>query len=338
VSVSAIDTAAFPQVTLVVTARGPDGAPARIPALAGVSVVEDDEPASVASLVPETAPLMVALVVETSSAASATIQDVRAGIRALVSRLAESDKALLIVCSDRARVAHRLTYDVLGLAAELDSTDTGGDRGAPLSSSIALACAELSRTAGRRVAVLVVASAGGGGRPAAEDAAIEASSQFARDRGVALVTVAAGPGDGARALEKLARVTGGQVYGPASGESLRSEIAHVTDDLKQAHRLVFRSPRPLADGTSRTVSLTLTSARGDAAASGASVRFRYSAPDRTRAAPRPSPPVRPIAPPRAPATAPPPAPALPVEEPTVNMREDPVDEPPATRPDANPYQ
>lgn len=269
--VEQVDAAAYPEITLYVSAADDAGNPRLGLGPEDFAVTEDGVPVEVAGFGgPGGEALTSVLVIDRSGSMEedAKIDGARAAAAAFVDLMRPQDRAALVSFNEDVTRDQGFTSDHDALLASVDGLEADG--GTALYDAIVSGVELLREQPGRRL--LLVLSDGQDMRDssspidwwAGSEHSLDDALDYAAEAGQPVAVVGLGDrsasGDAGideSVLQRIADATGGRYfYAPEAGE-LAGLYAGLAADVQQEYRLTYVSPRPSYDGTRRDIAVTV---------------------------------------------------------------------------------
>lgn len=261
VTITGVDSQAFPQVTTYVAASAEDGPVAGL-AAADFLITEDDRavpPESVTVESEDHLDLRLVLVLDTSMPPG-WLADTAAALAPLIEALGPRDRAGIVGFQDNAVVLRDLTNNTQELQTVVAGLQTGGSYSALHQAAIE-AVAMASQAPPGRTAVLIITDSRN------NTGSISADEVIGQARAVSVPLWLVGLGDKAQPaqIQPLARATGGMAFNLPDPGQLAGTLAEIEDRLRQGYRVSFRSGLPADNQEHRLdVSLTTSGSSGQA--------------------------------------------------------------------------
>ena len=291
-AVISLDASDFPTVRLVVSALDGSGRPLKGLTPQNLQVVEGStiRTAATVELASRTAPVVLALVLDTSGSMTGTpFADAQRAVTSMARALGPADQAALITFSTTARVAQALTGDTAALAAATAAASAGGDTA--IHDALVLATEVLAGASpeARRAIVLLT-----DGRDTSSRTSRDVVVTRLREAGYPVFIVGLGSDLDLASLETFAGVTrGGRLYLAPTSAQLATVYETLSEQLFTNYTVTFRSLQTgLPDGAPAVLELQLV--RGSAVLAGTTATFRVPPGRGAKPAPTLAPPAPPV--------------------------------------------
>lgn len=262
VVVRQVDESGFPEITLDFEVTRPDGAALVDADQDDFRVTEYDQPVEIlrfeAPTSREVMETTVVLVVDQSRSMEEEnrISALKEAVRTFLSVMPIGSRVAVIAFSDEIRVICPFTTDVRRVQASVDELQPMG--GTRYYDAVVEALELIASQSGRR-AVLAMTD---GEDTFSRTADLEATILAARRLGLPVHTLGLGSEEEIASddLRRLAAETRGQYLPARNADQLRAIYEELATRLGQMYRLVYRTERPLPDGTLRPVAVYYRSA------------------------------------------------------------------------------
>ena len=246
---SAAQSATSRERTLYVSALTADGRPVETLAPGDVVVREDGVRREVLRITPAAEPMDLAVLVDTSEAATTALLDLRRSVSAFVSRMATRHNVALVGLAARPTVIVDYTMDGARLQQAASSLFAQRDSGATLLDALTEVSNGIARREGPRAAIVAVVTDGVEFTNKDPRTVIEALERA----GVAFhaVTVGTFPirndqdRDRVRVLEEGTRRTGGSRHSLLASSGLQVALEAVGSELLSQFKVVYGRPESL---------------------------------------------------------------------------------------------
>ena len=253
VTITRVDSQAFPQVTAYVAASAEDGPVAGLGA-ADFQITEADQavpPEAVTVEAEDNLDLRLVLALDTSMPAD-WLAATSAALAPLIEALGPRDRAGIIGFQDNAVVLHDLTNNTQELQTVVAGLQTGGSYSALHQAAIEAVAMASQASPGRTAVLIITDSRNNTGN-------ITPAEVISQARAVSVPLWLVGLGDKAQPaqLQQLARPTGGMVITLPNPDQLPDTLAEIEDRLRQGYRVSFRSGLP-ADKQEHRLAIGLT--------------------------------------------------------------------------------
>lgn len=248
------DVAAFPLVHSYVTVTNRQLVPVTGLAAACFTVEEDGQlqQSVTATPVGTAHGLAVALVVDRSgSMTQEYLGNAKSAAQHFVDQLGPGDRAALLSFSAQVSLDHPFTTDRASLKRAIDALVADG--ATALYDGIIEAVNQIRMQTGRKAIVLL--SDGG---DTASSSSIDAAMQAAVQAGVPIFTIGLGSGTDEAVLQKIADDTGGRYYAAPTADQLQQIYQLLAQQLQNQYRVSYTTSRPVRDGSTRQVGITVT--------------------------------------------------------------------------------
>jgi VWFA-related protein len=267
------DAGRFPEVRLFAYPTGRDGHPLQDLHSRQFTVTEDGKPAAMLNVRGgSTGAVAVCLVLDRSGSMDQPaggglkkIEAARDAARLFVLGLRPADRAAVISFADESQLDQPLTDRRLDLLAALerhqaygftvlyDATYWGIQQVALRPQIGGLVQVNAGLANARRAVLVLTDGKDDGSRQQPREII-----GLARANGVSIYTIGLGADVNSEALTQLARETGGEYYAAPSAAQLALIYQRMARRLQDEYSVAFRSPRPVADGTRREVTLKIS--------------------------------------------------------------------------------
>ena len=264
VTITEVDSGAFPQVTAHVRAADADGWPLDNLAVADLAAFEDGVQIPAASMSVERDDsqeigLVLALDVSVPPEVWAQIQE---AARSFVGTLGPRDSAAIVSFYDQVQVAQEFTTSKWELEAAIDGLEAGGDYTALNEAAFQAATMAGTLPPGRRAVVIVTDSPNNTGTRSTADAVNQALAA-----GVPLYVIGLEPKVQPGVLTDMAKLTGGQPFVLSCPNEVSGTLQAITGLLRPGYRVTFQSSLK-ADNGSHDLTIDVTHAGGQGQATG----------------------------------------------------------------------
>ena len=223
-------------------------------------VVEDGVPQKIASMVSEDAPLDLVLAIDVSGSMEHALEDVKAAVKQLLSKLRPGDAATIIGFNDNAFIAAEREKDQQARERAVDLLTAWG--GTALYDATVRAIDLVSRDTGRK-GIVIFSDGDDRNSITTRDAAtarVQASNAM-------LYTVGFGGGATVPALktrlEQYAHATGGRAFFPQRTQDLNSVFDEIVDELSNQYVLSYSSTNLKQDNSWRNIKVRVKGGKYD---------------------------------------------------------------------------
>ncbi|RUL88346.1 VWA domain-containing protein [Tautonia sociabilis] len=257
VTVRQVDESGFPEIALDFEVTGPDGSPVLDATIDDFRVSEYDQPVEIlrfgAPASREAVQTTVVLVVDHSRSMEAEdrIGALKESVRTFLKVMPNGSRVAVVAFSDEIRLICPFTTDARQVQEAVDALQPIG--GTRYYDAVVEALELLSEEPGRR-AVLAMTD---GEDTFSQFADLGTAVLAARRSGLPVHTLGLGTEDEIASddLRRLAVETRGQYFPARDADQLLAIYEEIATRLGQMYRLVYRTKRPLPDGTLRPVSV-----------------------------------------------------------------------------------
>jgi VWFA-related protein len=263
------DVSRFPTVQLFVYPTGPRGEPLTGLRSEQFAVTEDGRPVAVEELrdAATAVPLEVCLTIDRSGSMldEGKMTSAKAAARQFIAAMRPADRGAVVSFASSATLDRVLTGDRAALGAAIEAMRPGDSTA--LYDGVYWAVEQISLRAGRS-SVYAAGTPGSRRVVLALTDGIDNSSHAnpadvvrqARANGVTIYTIGLGSDAAQDDLRRLAAATGGRFFYAPTASQLSQLYAQIAEQLKSEYALTYRTPRPSADGTRRSVAVRLLDA------------------------------------------------------------------------------
>lgn len=249
VTITQVDSQAFPQVMAQVTVSGQT---AGLTA-ANFQLFENGAaiPATALTVEPETLPALSVVLALDVSMPPETLADLQTAAAALVNSLGAADRAAVIVFNEQVEVIQNFTNNKESLLAAINTLEPQGEASAVYEA--AFQAAATAAFPGRKAVIILTNSADNLNQRSIEEAVAQAQSAQ-----TPLYAIGLGPRAEPTALNTLAGQTGGQAFIFAGPGEVGATLQKIQDELRQGYRVTFQSGVQ-ADGAEHSLTLNVVS-------------------------------------------------------------------------------
>ncbi len=227
------------------------GAPVRDLQASDFVVREDGVRREVLRARPATAPMQIAILVDTSEAATNVLRYIRPAVLAFVQRIHENNEIAIITFGDPPAIIVEATSDLQALEKGANRLFPRPSTGAYLLDALFDAAQGFERREASRPVILAIATEG----IAFSNRGPERVMESITDSGAALHAIVLGPGDGASGdraardrsfvLSAATMATGGRRDNLRSGSSLRGKLLEAAAELSSQYLVEYVRPETL---------------------------------------------------------------------------------------------
>ena len=223
-------------------------------------IVEDNVPQKIASLVSEDAPLDLVLAIDVSGSMEHALDDVKAAVKQLLSKLRPGDAATIIGFNDNAFIAAEREKDQQARERAVDLLASWG--GTSLYDATVRAIDLVSRDTGRKGIVIF-----SDGDDRNSITTREAATARVQASNAMLYTVGFGGGATVPALrgklEQYAHATGGRAFFPQRTQDLNSVFDEIVEELSNQYVLSYASTNMKQDNSWRNIKVRVKGGKFD---------------------------------------------------------------------------
>jgi VWFA-related protein len=274
VTVTQINSRNFPDVQAYVSVQGPAGSAVSGLTASDFTVTEDgtvERLTSVQQLNSTGTPISTVLVIDRSGSMDGSkMTDAKVAATEFVSNYGPGDEGEIVSFAYSARIDERWTRNTTDLTEAIGQIYSNG--GTALYDATYLGVEEADTRSGRSAVIVLTDGQNSDGIYRTPDAAIA----LAQERGISIYTIGLGSNVEDDQLERMSNETGGEYYFAPSSENLTEIYNSIRQQITSEYLLTYSTHNPAADGTNRTVSVTVT----DGTNSGTDDRT-YKAPEST---------------------------------------------------------
>jgi Ca-activated chloride channel homolog len=264
--VTQVDTNDYPQITLYVDARDPNGQQLLGLDRSDFAINEDGTPVEITSFAGGGGPISAVLVIDRSGSMGDDdkLEGAQEAAQAFVESMRPEDQTALIAFNSRSRTVQGFSSDPEALGRQIERLDADG--GTALYDAIIAGVDTLRNAEGRRA--LIVLSDGTDCREPGDDCPAEYGSEASLEEAIDYANAANQPvylvglGDKARdgdagidegVLQQIASDTSGDYFYAPQGNELAELYTRLAGNIQQEYLLTYTSPRPFYDGTRRDI-------------------------------------------------------------------------------------
>jgi VWFA-related protein len=261
--VTQVDTSAYPQITLYVSATDATGNPLLGLRAADFRILEEDRQVDITDFSGGGGQVTTALVIDRSGSMDEAdkIEGARAAALAFVNAMRPGDRTALVGFSDETAVLQSFTGNRDDLRDAID--DLEADGGTALYDALSAGTALLREVPGRRALILLADGQDCRDDPRCPDEygstlSLEAALAETSTAGQPVYVVGLGQQNEAgtagideTVLRRIAEETGGEYFYAPEASQLAALYGRLAGDIQQEYRITYRSPRPFYDGTHR---------------------------------------------------------------------------------------
>ncbi len=269
--VEQVDTSAYPEITLYISAVDDSGAPKLNLTRDDFVITEDGQPVEIAEFGgPGAESVTTVLVIDRSGSMEEEdkIEGARDAAAAFVDMMRPGDRAALIAFNDKVRLVQEFTADEDELEEAIERLRP--DNGTALYDAVVEGVELLRNEPGRRL--LLVLSDGQDCSVPFDSCPDDAGSRHTLEEAIAYAQEAGQPvavvGLGERGssgddgidetvLKQIAEATGGRYFYAPRADELSVLYAGLAADVQREYRLTYISPRPFYDGTRRDIRVSV---------------------------------------------------------------------------------
>lgn len=223
-------------------------------------IVEDNVPQKIASLVSEDAPLDLVLAIDVSGSMEHALDDVKAAVKQLLSKLRPGDAATIIGFNDNMFLAAEREKDQQARERAVDLLTSWG--GTSLYDATVRAIDLVSRDTGRKGIVIF-----SDGDDRNSITTREAATARVQASNAMLYTVGFGGGATVPALrgklEQYAHATGGRAFFPQHTQDLNGVFDQIVDELSNQYVLSYASTNQKQDNSWRNIKVRVKGGKYD---------------------------------------------------------------------------
>jgi Ca-activated chloride channel homolog len=243
------------RATIEFVAANEDHQPVAISA-EDLEFTEDGVKQSVDTFQEAVAPISIILALDASGSMRAAADAVRDAAKSFVRALRPSDQLALVVFSDESTLVHDLTTNRQWTTDAIDQYKARG--GTALYDALFQAIARLNRAEGRKAIVMLTdgRDENNPGTAPGSRHTLDDVMTAVHDVDVTLFSIGLGPKVDRELLEKVAEVSGGESFFPASADELPDQYRRVIDHLRQRYIASYISTNGNRDGGWRHVTIT----------------------------------------------------------------------------------
>jgi VWFA-related protein len=268
--VAYVDRAEFPEVTVYLSVLDGSGKPVSGLAESGFSIAEDGDARDITGFIGSgSQPVTAVMLIDRSGSMTdgAKMEGAIAAALAFLEQLEDGrDKLGVVVFDDSFIVLGDLRTMNTDVREELHSQISilVPEGGTAYYDAIYKATGMLKNMPGRKVVLAL--TDGIDNRSARTN--LNKMIEYVRDNNVAVYTIGLGADVEVLTLERIARESGGRYYEQPSGSQLAQLYADIAYDLQSEYSLIYQSPTPQLDGTTRQVAVEVEVPAGTALAVG----------------------------------------------------------------------
>ena len=273
VRITGFDATQFPTVRAFVSVTDANGRALQALPRDAFQLTEDGRTATVLAINASQDPIHVGLVLDHSGSmdAQAKLNDAQIAASAFADEMRPQDEAFVTMFDDRTDHLQDFTSDQAALKNAIRRIAVRG--GTAFYDAVYDAAQKFENRKEQRKNALIVLTDGrdnreeGGGffglfTGAGSKRTLDQAIAKAKELKVAVYTVGLGNDVDQPRLQKIATETGGKFYYAPRGEQLKELYRLIAEQLQKEYALDFTSPRALADGTQRQVTLTVALPNG----------------------------------------------------------------------------
>lgn len=268
VRVTQVDTSAYPQVTIYVTARDAAGEPRSGLTQADFFVTEDGVPVTLTGFRGSGGPISTALVIDRSGSMKhgGKLKGAQAAARAFIDQMRTEDQTTVIGFYHRIENLQPLTSNQSSLKAAINRLEADGNT--LLYDSIVAGVDALHVVEGRRVLLVLTdgqdcrevnCQSGPGGN--GSRASLQQAIAYANEDEQPVYIVGLGDRNNANpditineaVLQRIANETYGEYFYAPDASELAALYARLAGSVQNEYVLTYTSPRPFYDGTRRDI-------------------------------------------------------------------------------------
>lgn len=269
--VEQVDTSAYPEITLYISAADESGAPRLDLGRDDFAITEDGQQVAISGFGAAGAEAVsTALVIDRSGSMDEDdkMDGAQEAALAFVELMRPGDRAALVAFNDEVRLAQEFTTSADELEEAIEDLDA--DSGTALYDAVVEGVELLRDEPSRRL--LLVLSDGQDSReseerderPYGSDRTLEEAIAYAVEAGQPVAVVGLGErgssgddGIDEEVLRQIAEATGGRYFYAPRADELAVLYAGLAADVQQEYRLTYVSPRPFYDGTRRDIRVSV---------------------------------------------------------------------------------
>ena len=269
VKIFGFDAGSFPRVRAFVSVTDERGRAVVALQKEAFKIVEDERDAQIVAVNASQDPIHVGLVIDHSGSMNEQnkLQDAKTAASAFVDEMRAQDEAFVTMFDDTTTPLVDFTSDHNLLKNAISRISGGG--GTAFYDAVYASALKYERRQEQRKNALILLTdgldnreAGGGlfglfGGRGSKHTLDEAIAK-AKELKVAVYTIGLGSDADQARLRKLADETGGRFFPAPRGDQLKELYRLIAEQLQKEYAVDFNSPRALADGTRRTVRITVT--------------------------------------------------------------------------------